>query len=59
ERAVKGHIPMTEGLEMAGRLRAKRVLFTHIGHRTGTHVQLEQWLGERAAPAWDGLEVEF
>jgi phosphoribosyl 1,2-cyclic phosphate phosphodiesterase len=59
ERAVKGHIPMTEGLEMAGRLRANRVLFTHIGHRTGTHVQLEQWLGERAAPAWDGLEVEF
>src|SRR5262249_17835933 len=59
ERTVKGHMPMTEGIEMGARRRASRVLFTHIGHRTGTHAQLEAWLGERAAPAWDGLEVEF
>jgi phosphoribosyl 1,2-cyclic phosphate phosphodiesterase len=59
ERPVRGHVPMTEGLEMARRLRGKRVLFTHIGHRTGTHVQLAEWLGDRAEPAWDGLEVDF
>ena len=59
ERPVRGHMPMTETLELLPRLKAGRTLFTHIGHRIGTHAELEEWLGDRAEAAYDGLEVEF
>jgi len=59
ERAVKGHMPMTETLALLPRLRAGRTLFTHIGHRIGTHAELEEWLGDRAGAAYDELEIDF
>jgi phosphoribosyl 1,2-cyclic phosphate phosphodiesterase len=59
ERPARGHLPMTDTLELLPRLKAGRALFTHIGHRTGTHAELEEWLGDRAGAAYDGLEVEF
>jgi len=59
ERPVKGHMPIGEALEMCGRLKPGRVLFTHIGHRTGTHAELDEWLGEGAGAAYDGLELSF
>ena len=59
ERPVKGHMPMTEALEMARRLKPRRMLFTHIGHRTGTHAELEEWLGDRAGAVYDGMEIDF
>ena len=58
ERGLAGHLPMIEGVEIAKRLRAKRTLFTHVGHRTGTFDELEQWL-DGAAMAYDGLEIEL
>jgi ribonuclease BN (tRNA processing enzyme) len=54
-----GHMPISEGVEVARRLKAKRTLFTHIGHRTGTFVELEQWLDGGAEVAYDGLEIEL
>ena len=39
----RGHLPMTRGSSGAA-AEAGRTLFTHIGHRTGTHDELEEWL---------------
>jgi hypothetical protein len=50
---------MIETLELLPKLKPRRTLFTHVGHRTGTHAELEEWLGERAGVAHDGLEIEF
>jgi phosphoribosyl 1,2-cyclic phosphate phosphodiesterase len=58
-RPVRGHIPMEEIAAAAKRLRAGRLLFTHIGHRTGTHAELEEWLPAGADVAYDGLQIEL
>jgi phosphoribosyl 1,2-cyclic phosphate phosphodiesterase len=57
ERAMRGHLSMAAGVEAARRLRARRTLFTHIGHRTGTHAELERWLPEGFGVAYDGEEI--
>jgi phosphoribosyl 1,2-cyclic phosphate phosphodiesterase len=54
-----GHMPIEEGLEAAGALRPERTVFTHIGHRVGTHAELEAWLNGRAEVAFDGMEIDF
>jgi phosphoribosyl 1,2-cyclic phosphate phosphodiesterase len=59
DRPGSGHMAMTETLELLPKLKPERTLFTHVGHRTGTHAELEEWLGERAGVAYDGLEIEF
>jgi phosphoribosyl 1,2-cyclic phosphate phosphodiesterase len=59
DRPGSGHMAMTETLELLPKLKPGRTLFTHVGHRTGTHADLEAWLGERAGVAHDGLEIEF
>ena len=46
DRAADGHISMTAGAELAKELRAGRTLFTHVGHHTGLHAELEEWLPE-------------
>jgi phosphoribosyl 1,2-cyclic phosphate phosphodiesterase len=58
-RPVRGHLPMSETVAAAGKLRAGRILFTHIGHRTGTHAELEEWLPDGIGVAHDGLTVEL
>jgi phosphoribosyl 1,2-cyclic phosphate phosphodiesterase len=57
ERLHKGHLPMSEGVAAAAKLRAARLLFTHIGHRTAPHAQLEAELGDAAGVAHDGLSI--
>ena len=59
EQRPGGHMPISQGLEVARQLKAKRTLFTHIGHRTGTFVELESWLDGAAEVAYDGLEIEL
>ncbi|HUZ83993.1 MAG TPA: MBL fold metallo-hydrolase, partial [Gaiellales bacterium] len=59
ERLQHGHMPMPEGIQAAAKLRAKRLLFTHVGHRTAPHAVLEQELGDAAGVAHDGLRVEL
>jgi phosphoribosyl 1,2-cyclic phosphate phosphodiesterase len=54
-----GHMPISEGLEVAKQLKAKRTVFTHVGHRTGTFVELEAWLDGAAEVAYDGLEIQL
>jgi ribonuclease BN (tRNA processing enzyme) len=50
---------MEEIAAAATRLRAGRLLFTHIGHRTGTHAELAEWLPAGADVAYDGLRLEL
>jgi phosphoribosyl 1,2-cyclic phosphate phosphodiesterase len=54
-----GHMPIEEGLEVAATLKPGRTVFTHIGHRVGTHAELERWLDGRAEVAYDGMEIDF
>ena len=54
-----GHMPIEEGLESAAALKPGRTVFTHIGHRVGTHSELEDWLAGRADVAFDGMEIDF
>ena len=59
DRTVKDHMPMTEGIECARKLKPGRTLFTHVGHRIGTHAELEAWVPEGFGIAYDGLEIEL
>ncbi len=59
DRPVRGHVPMSETVAAARKLKAGRMLFTHIGHRTGTHAELEAWMPEGAEVAYDGLVIEL
>jgi phosphoribosyl 1,2-cyclic phosphate phosphodiesterase len=54
-----GHISMAAGADLAGELKAGRTLFTHVGHHTGLHAELEEWLPEGVGVAYDGLEIEL
>jgi ribonuclease BN (tRNA processing enzyme) len=54
-----GHMPMAESVELLKRLKAGRVIYTHIGHRTGTHAELEAFLAGRAEVAYDGMVVDL
>jgi phosphoribosyl 1,2-cyclic phosphate phosphodiesterase len=53
-----GHMPIAESLDLLKRLKAGRVIYTHIGHRTGTHAELESWLDGRAEVAYDGMVID-
>ena len=59
ERTVKDHMPMTEGIACARKLRPGRTLFTHVGHRIGTHAELGAWVPEGFGVSYDGLEIEL
>ncbi len=52
-------MPIEQGLEVAASLKPERTVFTHIGHRVGTHAELEAWLEARAEVAFDGMEIDF
>jgi len=57
-----GHWTMKEAAELAKKLQIKRVVFTHIGHKTKPHQELNQVLKkyyENAEAAYDGMEIEI
>jgi phosphoribosyl 1,2-cyclic phosphate phosphodiesterase len=58
DRRQGGHMPMAESLPLLKRLKAERVIYTHIGHRTGTQVELESFLDGQAEVAYDGMVLE-
>jgi phosphoribosyl 1,2-cyclic phosphate phosphodiesterase len=58
DHSANGHISMADGAELARELRAGRTLFTHIGHHTGLHAELEEWLPVGVSVAYDGLEID-
>jgi len=55
------HISIQDGIQIAKNLKAKLIYFVHIGHKTGTHQFLENYLKENAGSnfhiAYDGLEL--
>ena len=56
---MRGHVPMSETLAAAKKLRMERIVFTHIGHRTGTHAELSEWMPAGAEVAYDGLTIDL
>jgi len=60
---TKTHQSIDEGIRLAKDLNPKLCYFTHIGHITGTHQQLENYVqkngGKNFHIAWDGLELEI
>ncbi len=57
------HQSIKEGIILAKELRPKLCYFTHIGHITGTHQELEAFVQEQGGKnyhiAYDGLELEI
>ncbi len=57
----RNHQTVLEGIELAKNLRAKKVYFTHIGHRTLLHKDLGKFVkekgGTRFLVAYDTLEI--
>jgi phosphoribosyl 1,2-cyclic phosphate phosphodiesterase len=51
------HMSITEAIETAQSLGARRTFLTHLTHETG-HAELESRLPEGIQPAYDGLMVE-
>jgi len=58
-----GHISINDGIELAKKYKIKNTYFVHIGHKTGTHQFLENYLSENAGGnfhiAFDGLEINI
>lgn len=59
---TKTHETILEGIRLAKDLKPKFCYFTHIGHITGTHKQLENFIQKESKNfhiAYDGLELEI
>lgn len=63
EGQTKIHESIEEGIKLAKKLKPKLCFFTHIGHKTGTEKELENYLQENGGRnfhvAYDGLEIEL
>ena len=64
------HISITNGIELAQKYKIKNTYFIHIGHKTGTHRNLKNFLAENASlpagkagrnfhAAFDGQEINI
>lgn len=57
------HISIQDGIIIAKKLKAKSIYFVHIGHKTATHEELNDYLRQNAGPnfhvAYDGLEINL
>ena len=58
-----GHISIANGIALAKKYKIKNTCFVHIGHKTGTHQFLEEYLKINARPnyhiAFDGYELKL
>lgn len=56
-----GHISIVDGIKLATECRVKKVIFTHIGHRTMPHNDLKEFLRKKGevCPAFDGMELQL
>ena len=56
-----GHISIQDGIVLTQKYKIKNTFFIHIGHKTGTHKFLDNYLQSNAGPnlhiAYDGLEI--
>ena len=59
----KSHQSILEGLTLGNKLKAKQIYFTHIGHKTLPHNELEKLVREKGGPhfhiSYDGLELNL
>lgn len=53
------HLTMDEAVALSMRLKPQETWLTHIGHRFGTHRQIESWLPPSIRPAYDGLSLHI
>lgn len=53
------HINLTEALDLAKRIGAKRTFFTHFSHDLGKHTDVAQLLPPNVFLAYDGLVIEI
>lgn len=60
---TRTHQSIEEGLQLAKRLKPKLCYFTHLGHITGRHQELEKFVQEHGGRnfhvAYDGLELNI
>ncbi|OGD86514.1 hypothetical protein A2Z23_03445 [Candidatus Curtissbacteria bacterium RBG_16_39_7] len=60
---VFSHISVIDAISLARELKPKKVFFTHLGHMTGRHKDLEEFVQEKGGPgfhiAYDGLELNL
>ncbi|MBM3205678.1 MBL fold metallo-hydrolase [Candidatus Shapirobacteria bacterium] len=60
---TRTHQSIEEGIRLGKELKVKHCYFTHIGHLTGPHQELEKFVqkhgGSNFHIAWDGLELEI
>jgi len=60
---TRTHESIEEGLRLAKELKPKFCYFTHLGHKTGTHEELENFVqkngGRNFHIAYDGLELNL
>lgn len=62
KRNLSGHLAILEQLKFYKRWQLKRVIFTHIGHRTLPHEELSKFLKARykkAEVAYDGMTIKL
>jgi phosphoribosyl 1,2-cyclic phosphate phosphodiesterase len=52
------HISLSEAIELALKIGAKRTYFTHFSHDLGLHAEVQKKLPENIFLAWDGLILE-
>ena len=54
-----GHISIVGGIKLANECRTKKTIFTHIGHRTLPHDDLNEFLRKKGEfyAAYDGMEL--
>jgi len=60
---IFAHMSIPEEIKMVWRLKAKKIYFTHIGHKTGTHKELTKFVqglgGKRFEVAYDGMGIKL
>lgn len=60
---TRSHISILDGVQIAKDLKPKKVYFTHLGHLTGKHKDLEEYVGKENKPrfyiAYDGLTLDL
>ena len=53
------HLTRDEAIALSREINPRQTYLTHMGHRFGTHQQIESWLPEDIFPAFDGLCLDI
>ena len=53
------HLTLSEAIELATKIGAKKVYFTHLGHQIGLHENIQKTLPDNMYLSYDGLEINL